>query len=298
MSVLLRLSLLSLPNIGAYAIFAVGIVVIFRASKVLNLAHGGMAMVPAYLVTSMVHAGVPVGLAVVVGVVSGGALGLAVERLFVVPLRAVSPSAQTVGTVAALGLMVALAGKAWGTAAQRAVQVFPERVWHVGPASFSATVRSGQVGLFVVALTLAGGLWLVLQRTDYGLVMRGAADSRRAASLMGVDPDIAGSAAWVLGGATAALAGILLAAVTNLSPLTLSLQAIPAFVAALIGGLGSLGGAVVGAAVVGGATGLVPAVASLQRVQGMQQLFLGVIALAVMVLRGERYSVGDTGARL
>jgi branched-chain amino acid transport system permease protein len=290
--VVTRLLLLSLPNIGAYGIFAVGIVVIFRASRVLNLAHGGMAMVPAFAVTSLVHAGVPVAAAVVAGVAVGAGLGVAVERLFVRPLRDVSATAQTVGTVAALGLMVSLAGKAWGTGTHRAAQVFPEHVLHMG----SASVRTGQVGLFVVMLVLAGGLHALLHRTDVGLAMRGAADSRRAAALLGVNPDVAGSAAWALGGATAALAGILLAAVTNLNPLTLSLQAIPAFVAALVGGLGSLGGAVVGAAVVGGATGLVPAVASFQRVQGMQQLLLGVVAVAVMVVRGERFAAGSATA--
>jgi branched-subunit amino acid ABC-type transport system permease component len=289
MTTLLRFTLLSLPNMAAYAIFAIGIVVIFRASKVLNVAHGAKAMITAYLVSTMNKAGVPIAVAFVLGVALGGLLGLAVERLFVRPLRNVSVTAQTVGTVAALGLMVAMAGKVWGTGTQLAPSVFPDKVIHVG----SSSLRTGQLGLFVVMLLVAGGLTALLQLTDLGLAMRGAADSRRAASLMGVDPDVAISGAWILGGATAAIAGILLAAVTNLNPLTLSLQAIPAFVAALIGGLGSLYGAVIGAAIVGGTTGLVPAVAALQQVQGMQQLLLGLVALAVMAMRGERYVASD-----
>ena len=289
MTTILRFLLLSLPNIAAYAIFAIGIVVIFRASKVLNVAHGAMAMVPAYLVFAMNKAGVPIGIAFVLGVASGALLGLAVERLFVRPLRNVSVTAQTVGTVAALGLMVAVAGKVWGTGTQLAPAVFPDGTIEVG----SASLRTGQLGLFVVMLVVAGGLTALLQFTDIGLAMRGAADNRRAASLMGVDPDIAISGAWMLGGATAAIAGILLAAVTNLNPLTLSLQAIPAFVAALIGGLGSLYGAIIGAAIVGGTTGLVPAMPSLQQIQGSQQLLLGFVALAVMAMRGERYVASD-----
>lgn len=289
MATMLKFLLLSLPNVAAYAIFAIGIVVIFRASKVLNVAHGAMAMVPAYLVLAMSRAGVPIGIAFVLGVLSGGLLGLAVERLFVRPLRNVSVTAQTVGTVAALGLMIAVAGKVWGTGTQLAPAVFPDKVIKIG----SSSLRTGQLGLFVVMLIVAGGLTALLQFTDIGLAMRGAADSRRAASLMGVDPDVAISGAWMLGGATAAIAGILLAAVTNLNPVTLSLQAIPAFVAALIGGLGSLYGAIIGAAIVGGTTGLVPAIAALQSVQGMQQLLLGVVALAVMAMRGERYVASD-----
>lgn len=294
MAEVLSFLLLSLPLIGAYAIFAIGIVVIFRASRVLNLAHGAMAMVPAYLVYTGTKIGIPVLVALPLGVVLGALIGIGVERAFVRPLRDVSPTAQTVGTVAALGLMVSLAGKIWGTGTLPAPAIFPEGYIQVG----SSSLRWGQIGLFVVMLIVAGGLTALLQFTDIGLAMRGAADNRRAASLLGVDPDVATSGAWAIGGGTAAVAGILLAAVTNLNPLTLSLQAIPAFVAALLGGLGSLYGAVAGAFIVGATIGVVPAFGTLQRVQGIQQFILAIIALAVMATRGQRYAAGDVRSGL
>lgn len=289
MSEIFAFLLLSLPLIGAYAIFAIGIVVIFRASRVLNLAHGAMAMVPAYIVYSLTKTGLPTIIALGLGVIAGALLGLGVERAFVRPLRDVSATAQTVGTVAALGLMVSISGKIWGTGTLPAPSVFPEGYFQVS----SSSIRYGQIGLFVVMLVVAAGLTALLQFTDIGLAMRGAADNRRAASLMGVDPDVATSGAWAIGGGTAAIAGILLAAVTNLNPLTLSLQAIPAFVAALLGGLGSLYGGVVGAVIVGATIGVVPAFGTLQRVQGIQQFILTIIALAVMATRGQRYAAGD-----
>lgn len=285
---------LSLPLIAAYAIFAIGIVVIFRASKVLNIAHGAMAMIPAYLTYEMHKRGIPIAVSFFVGVLSGALLGLFVERVFVRPLRSVSVTAQTVGTVAALGLMVALAGKIWGTGTIIAPGVFPDTSYQIGTAS----LRLGQVGLFVVMLVVTGALTALLQFTDIGLAMRGAADNRRAAALMGVDPDVATSGAWILGGATAAVAGILLAAVTNLNPLTLSLQAIPAFVAALIGGLGSLYGAVGGALIVGLLTGVIPKIAVFESVNGMQQVVPTVLALLVMAMRGERYVASDIRSEL
>lgn len=283
---------LSLPLIGAYAIFAIGIVVIFRASKVLNIAHGAMAMLPAYFTYEMTKRGIPMGVAFFAGVISGGLLGLLVERVFVRPLRGVSVTAQTVGTVAALGLMVSLAGKLWGTGTIAAPAVFPDQTYQIG----TSTLRLGQLGLFTVMLVVSAGLTALLQMTDIGLAMRGAADNRRAAALMGVDPDLATSGAWILGGATAAVAGILLASVTNLNPLTLSLQAIPAFVAALIGGLGSLSGAVVGAVIVGLLTGIVPGY--FNGVQGIEQLVPTVVALFVMAMRGERYVASDIRSEL
>ncbi|HEX9968610.1 MAG TPA: hypothetical protein VGB03_00600, partial [Acidimicrobiales bacterium] len=110
--------------------------------------------------------------------------------------------------------------------------------------------------------------------------------------------------AWMLGGALAALAGILLAAVTNLQPYTLSLQMLPAFVAALIGGFGSLPGAVSGAAIVGVAQGIVPAftvvpgIRGLASQVGMPQLVLTIVAFVAMYLRGGRFSIGDTRTAL
>jgi branched-chain amino acid transport system permease protein len=286
---------LSLPLIATYAIFALGIVVIFRASKVLNIAHGAMAMVPAYFTYEMVKIGIPTALALVGGIISGALLGVLVERVFVRPLRSVGPTAQTVGTVAALGLMVAIVGKVWGTGVLPAPSMFPEGNIQIG----TSTLKYGQIGLLLVMLAVTAGLTALLQFTDVGLAMRGAADNRRAAALLGVDPDVATTGAWVLGGTTAAIAGILLASVTeSMQPLTLSLQAIPAFVAALIGGLGSIYGAVVGALIVGLLTGIVPNIPSFSGITGLQQVVPTVLALIVMATRGQRYVASDIRSEL
>src|SRR5713101_4516602 len=108
-------ALLTIPLIGAYALFALGLSVIYRASRVLNLAHGAMAMAPAYLTYSLVHAHVPMPVALALGVAAGAVLGVAVERLFVRRLRPQGPTAQTVGTVAVTGLLIALVAKIWGS---------------------------------------------------------------------------------------------------------------------------------------------------------------------------------------
>lgn len=280
---------LSLPLIGAYAIFAIGIVLIYRASRVLNLAHGAMAMIPAYLLYAITRAGVPLPLALPLGIAAGGALGWAVERVFVRRLRSESLTAQTVGTVAALGILVALAVKLWGTTSLTAPRVFPAGRVPVGLSS----IQVGEIGLFVVMLLAAGALFLLINRTDLGLMMRGTAESRLAAALMGVNPERITSLTWILGGSLAALAGILLASVTSLHPYVLSLQALPGFIAALIGGLGSLPGALLGATVVGATQGLVPILGPVGRSEGAPQLFLAVVAIAVMAARGKSLVGGD-----
>jgi sulfate-transporting ATPase len=297
MSRLLTFAFLSIPLIGAFAMFSLGIVVIYRASRVLNLAHGAMAMVPAYAFYSFTEAGLPVFVALPLGVATGSALGVAVEWGFVRRLRAQGPTAQTVGTVAVTGLLIALVGKLYGTGTITAPTIFPDEILRVG----TAGVRIGDLGLLVIGLATSGGLFAFFQYTEFGLAMRGAAQNRAAALLMGIDANRAASAAWALGGGLAGLAGILLAAVTNLSPFTLSLQVLPAFVAALIGGLESLPGAVGGSVISGLAFGLVPAMSTFPGIKrifqltGAPQLVLTVLAVVVMILRGRRFSGSEAG---
>ena len=284
--------LLSISLIGAYSMLAIGIVAIYRASRVLNLAHGTMAMVPAYVVYSASRWGLPVIPALLVGVVTGAALGWVVERIFVRPLRGETETAQTVGTVAALGLILAISVRIWGTTPQKAVSIFPEGSIKVG----DSAIRYGELGLFVVMLIASGLLFALFRYTDLGLIMRGTAENRRAAALMGVNPQRITNIAWMMGGGLAGLAGILLASITNLSPYTLSLQSLPAFVAALIGGLGGFVGAVIGGFAVGLAFGFVPRLGSLGAMTGAAQFVLALIAVAAMYLRGGGLAGSDVRA--
>lgn len=275
---------LSLPLVGVYAIFAIGIVLIYRASKVLNLAHGVMATAPAYVLYSLDQLGLPLVASLPLAVASGGFLGWAVERTFVRPFRGAGATAQTVGTVVVLGLGIAIMSRLYGSAALDAVRVFPDEHITVG----LSTIRYGQVGLFVIMLLIFAGLTALFRFTDLGLLMRGAAENPTAAALMGVNPQRMTAITWILGGTLAVIAGILLSAVTVLQPYTLPLQALPGFLAALIGGLGSVTGALAGGVAVGIVIGLVPFLPLLSETTGAAQLLLAVIGLAAMAARGER----------
>jgi branched-subunit amino acid ABC-type transport system permease component len=290
--------LLSIPLAGAFAMFALGVVAIYQASRVLNLAHGAMAMVPVYVLYELSKAGVPLALALPVAVVSGAVLGVAVERVFIRTLRGQSPTAQTVGTVAALGVLVSFSAKIFGTTPRVAVNVFPDGGIHVG----ASLLRYGHIGLTFVAVAASAAFFALFRYTDLGLAMRAAAQNRRAAALMGVDADLTTAAAWAIGGTLAGLGGILLAAVTTLHPYSLTLIVLPAFVAALIGGLESFTGALVGASIVGLAQGMVPAIGLVPGVGrfatqvGAAQVVVGLVAFVVMYLRGERFTGSDVRA--
>lgn len=274
--------ILSIPLVGAYALFSIGIVLIFQTSRILNLAHGAMAMIPAFVLAAMSGAGLPVVIAAPLAIMLGGLLGVAVERVFVRRLESSGPTGQTVGTVAALGVLVALAARIWGTTPRRGISLFPEGFIEVG----SSSLRFAEIGLFLVSGAVAAALFLALKKTDVGLMMRGTAESALAARLHGVDPDLITTASWATGGALAALSGILLGSITGLQPYTLSLQVLPGFIAALLGGLRSLPLAITGAAFVGVTQSLVPLMGVVGRAQGSSQLFLALVTIAVMGLRG------------
>ncbi|MBK5307707.1 MAG: ATP-binding cassette domain-containing protein [Frankiaceae bacterium] len=289
---------LAVPLMAAYALFALGIVLIYRASRVLNLAHGVMAMLPSYVVVELRTRGLPMPLALLAGVASGALLGAAVEMVFVRRLRRISETAQTVGTVAVFGLVVAFSARVFGTQPVRPPAIFPEKT-----IAFSGSgITYGQLGLIGTSVVLTLGLFALFKFTRLGLAMRGAASNRTAAGLMGVNPDRTTQVAWMLGGALAAVAGILLSAVTTLDPYNFPLQALPGFVAALIGGLGSMPGALLGAVVVGIATGLAPALSGVPVIGhffssvGSAQLLLTVVAFIVMAMRGERLAASDVRA--
>jgi len=287
--------LLSLPLVGAYAINAIGIVVVYRASKVLNLAHGAMTMLAAYIAFQLVTWKIPRPLGLLGGVIASVILALLVERFFVRRLRAGGPTAQTIGTVAAFGVMVAVAARIWSTTPRASVPVFPTGTFHV----FSTVITNDQIGLFVSMILITALLYALLQRTYLGLVLRGTAENRLAASIMGADPDRMTQLAWAIGGVMAGLAGEMLAAVGSLHPYNLALAALPAYVAALLGGMDSLLAAVAGAAAVGIAEGLIPLIGPLSKVQGNSQLVIAIVALVVMARRGARVTGVDTaGAAL
>jgi branched-chain amino acid transport system permease protein len=279
---------LTTPLVGAYTMFALGIVFIYRGSKVLNLAHGAMAMVPAYLTYSLTG-GTGVIVATLISLLAGGLLGVVIERFVVRRLRRGGPTAQTVGTVGVLGLLIAFAARMWGTTPIRAPSVFPDQTFNVG----NSLIRLGDIGLFLAAVGLAIAFIALFKFTDLGLAMRCAADNRRAAWLMGIDPDRTTMTAWLFAGVLAALGGILLGASTNLHPYTLSLQVLPAFVAALIGGLENVQGALYGSVIVGLTVGIVPTFGGFGEQVGAPQLALTLLAFVVMYLRGNRFAVAE-----
>ncbi|HLI26087.1 MAG TPA: branched-chain amino acid ABC transporter permease [Chloroflexota bacterium] len=239
---LLQLALSGLAMGGIYAFIAVGFVTIHAVTGFINFAQGEFAMVAALVTASLVGAGVPLALAVGVAVACATLVGVATERLAVHPVRHASPLVVLVMTVAASTALRGIALLVWGTTP------YSVPAFSAGPPVALGAAVIARQDLWVLGLTAAAmvGLYLFFERTIPGTAMRACADNPMASRLMGISP---GTMSLLAFGISALLAGLAGAAV---APITLAtyemglMLGLKGFVAAVIGGLRSTPGAVLG----------------------------------------------------
>jgi branched-chain amino acid transport system permease protein len=231
-----------------FGLLALGVVMIYRSTGVLNLAHGAMAMAPAYVTYTLNKRGLPVALAALLALVFAALLGLAVERLMR-PLRDRPVLTRVVMTVGILLLVTAIFEKIYTTDPRLAPSLLPLGHTYKVPL-LSIRISLEDIGIVAITIILSIALAAFFRRSSLGVAMRAASENRQAATLMGVNPDLVSSLAWGMGSVLAGIAGILLSP-HGMQPFTLVLLAVPAFIASLLAGLESLPGAVIGAAVVG-----------------------------------------------
>jgi branched-chain amino acid transport system permease protein len=229
-----------------YALVALGIALIFGIMRLVNIAHGEFIMAGAYV---LVLVGSPLPLLILFCLLTSALLALATERLVFRPMRKASPATLLVGSFALSYVLQNLAILIFGANA---------RSGSLGEGLTEAVVigdvRIARINIvtLVVAIVLGGLLMAFLTRTRLGVQMRAAAEDFEAARLMGVRANRVISAAFVLSGLLAGTAAVLLVGQTGavvpsigLPPLLIGL------VAVVIGGLGSLPGAVLGAYILG-----------------------------------------------
>jgi len=253
----IELLILGLPVAGLFALLGTGVVMVYRASKVLTLAQGAVAMFTAYVLYQLNNdpakfGGRGWGLSLIVAfpaaLVFSAAMGFAIERFLMRPLRDRPVLVSVIMSVGILAGLTALAGVIWSYDRQEAPKLTP----------FTGTLRFlgislGWDRLTILAMTavIMLGVVYLFKYTTLGIAMRAVADDRQAALLMGIPADRVSALTWIIGTMLAGLAGILLSPILQLQPLILTLISIPAYAAALFGGLTNLARMTVGALVVG-----------------------------------------------
>ena len=237
-----------------YALMALSLVIIYNATRTLNFAQGEMLMISTFVGWAAQRVfGLPLGVTLLVAVVAAALLAWVVERIVI--RRSIAATHWDV-LIITLGLSLMLragAGLVWTHDEFPFPSFFGTRPLTLGPVRL-APVSLGIIG---ASLALMAALYALFTWTRLGRAMRAVAQNQRAARLMGISVERVYSRAWILAAVVGAVAGVLVAPVVFLSS-KMGLIVINGFTAAVIGGFGSMPGAVVGGMLLGVIENLAP----------------------------------------
>jgi branched-chain amino acid transport system permease protein len=232
-----------------YALLSLSVVILFKTTGQVNFAVGEVGMVAVFIGFTASEHSVPYVLLAVLVVSCGALISWAINRAVIRPMGGTRASHQAVGGVT-LGISIflaAMAGKLWDQNPHRFPPPLTDRIVHIGglqlPTLYLIVVPAG-----VVVMLL---MYLFLYKTRLGLQMRATADNPNAVRVVGVSPDRMADVAWAVAGALSAVAVLLLAPLSFVRTDMTSSILIKSFAASVVGGLASVGGAIVGGLLLG-----------------------------------------------
>ncbi|HET8973199.1 MAG TPA: branched-chain amino acid ABC transporter permease [Pseudolabrys sp.] len=235
-------------TVGAiYALVALGFTLIYKASDIINFAQGEFVMLGGMITVFVAHAGVPLPLAALFAIVATTAIGLALHRFAIEPARGATSVALIMITI---GASIFLRGTA---------QIVFDRRFHSLPPLFGADpIQFGGAAILPQSLVVLASataivivLWLFIERTIFGKAVIATAANRLAARLIGVDTRRIVAFSFAISAAIGAIAGVLITPIALTSYDAGTLLALKGFAAAMLGGIGSAPGAVVGGILIG-----------------------------------------------
>jgi branched-chain amino acid transport system permease protein len=278
----LQYSLTGLSAGSLYALVALGVVLIYRSTRVLNFAHGDVATLGTFVAFSLLSDKFSFPVALVLSLAAGAAVGI--TFYFVVLVNAQRRGANLLGMIIlTLGLALIIQGLVvWKWGAEPVSLPFP--ISDTKTYKMGAVVVS-QLSLATMAAGLVGSLllYLLVQRTRLGLAMRATSENVMAAQTLGIPTRMVLSVSWGVASALGVVAGIFLAPALLLDPFFMLDPFLKGFAAAVLGGLNSLPGAVLGALILGVAESLTGAYLTIQ----FKNTLAFVIIIVVLLIRPE-----------
>ena len=234
-----------------YAVIALGYTMVYGIAKMLNFAHGDVIMVGAYIVFALTsYAGVNPYLALVISMAACTLLGMAIERFAYKPLRGASPLAVLITAIGVSYFLQNMALLIFGSQAKSFTSIV--NLPALTLAGGKITISAETIVTLIVSLIIMISLTLFVNKTKPGRAMLAVSEDKGAAQLMGVNVNATISLTFAIGSGLAAVAGVLLcSAYPTLSSQTGAMPGIKAFVAAVLGGIGSIPGAVIGGVLIG-----------------------------------------------
>ena len=262
-----------------YGLIALGLVLIYKTTETVSFAHGELMMLGAFAGYGfMTLLGFPFWLAFVATVLSMGVFGIALERIVIRPILGQPAFTLVMLTIgigyAARGLVTMIPGI--GTETHTLAVPYKDQTWNVG----ALVLNVEQMVVFAATAILSAVLYAMFRYTRVGIAMQASSQNQLAAYYMGIPVKRLNGLVWGLAAAVAAVAGLLLAPITfvyaNMG--FIGLKAIPA---AVVGGFGSLPGAIVGGLVIG----VVEALSGFYLPEGFKDIAPYVVVLIMLVVR-------------
>ena len=231
---------------GIYAMIALGYTMVYGIAKLLNFAHGDIIMVGGYIIFVTMATNNPI-LAIVMAVIGCMILGICIEKVAYKPLRGASPLAVLITAIGVSNLLQSLAQIIFGSAPKMAT------IYEFGVIKlFGATIQISALVTLAVAFVVMAALTLFVKYTRIGRAMIAVSEDRSAAQLMGINVNSIITITFAIGSALAALAGLFfLLKAPSVSSTLGAMPGIKAFTAAVIGGIGSIPGAMLGGILLG-----------------------------------------------
>ena len=237
--------LISAIKLGSiYALVAIGYSIVYSIMGMINFAHGELLMIATFSLWLLMNAGIPFGWAVVLAILITVLFGVLIERIAYRPIRNAGESTQIITSLAVSIFLEAVCQAIFNSSSKALIipDFFSQTFKVLG-----TTVSVIDVVTLACTVILTFAVMLIIQKTQVGRAMRAVADNMEAADLMGIDKDRVITAAFVIGSFLAAVAGILYSGkYTSFSNDMGFMLGVKAFIAAVLGGLGSLTGAVAG----------------------------------------------------
>ncbi|MBK5215997.1 MAG: branched-chain amino acid ABC transporter permease [Propionibacteriales bacterium] len=232
-----------------YAAFALALVLIWRSTRIVNFAQAPMAMITTYVALVVVDAGMSYWIGFAAALLSGLVLGAVTERVVIRPVEGKPEINAVILTLGLFVLLHALAAVIFGSRYRSFPAPFGLRGFQVG----DMTVALTGFGIFTIVSVVVVMLLLVVlfRYTDLGLMMRASAFNQEVARLLGVKVGRMLTLGWALAALVGSLSGLLIAGGSLVHPSYMDSVVVYGFVAAVLGGLDSPGGAVIGGLILG-----------------------------------------------
>lgn len=275
--VLAQLTLNGVAVGAIYALVALGIVLIYKATEVLNFAHGDLLVVSAFCAWGLIVVlGLPFWLALVLTVLAVALLAYALDA-WVIRRIAGQPQFSGVMLTIALAFMIrGLVSMFFGPESRNYPTPWSNQTTHIG----ALAVADLQLMILTASLLVTLVLYGFFRHTRLGVAMQAASQNQLAAYLNGVQVKRVNSLVWALGGVTAAVAGVLLAPIT-LVDISLWFVTLKALSALVLGGFGSVPGAIVGGLLIG----VIEQYAGVYMPDGSKDIVAYLVLIAVLFVR-------------